>query len=167
MIKMIFCSDIMGAIGFNNDLLYNIKEDMKFFKDTTMHHKVVMGYNTWVSLPKKPLPNRVNYILCNDECDIEETENVKVLSNLEQVIELGKDDDIFIIGGAQLYNSIIDSGMLDEAYVTMVIDNHYSADRYVHIFKLAEVLPKREYIRTIKFKHYHNTLDAHIYKYSK
>ena len=167
MIKMIFCSDIMGAIGFNNDLLYNIKEDMKFFKDTTMHHKVVMGYNTWVSLPKKPLPNRVNYILCDGESDIEETENVKVLSNLEQVIELGENDDIFIIGGAQLYNSIIYSGKLDEAYVTMVIDKHYSADRFVHIFKLAEVLPKREYIRTIKFKQYHNILDAHIYKYSK
>jgi hypothetical protein len=50
----------------------------------------------------------------------------------------------------------------------MVIDKHYSADRYVHIFKLAEVLPKREYIRMIKFKHYNNIiLDAHIYKYSK
>jgi dihydrofolate reductase len=157
----------MGAIGCNNELLYNIKEDMKFFKDTTMHHKVVMGYNTWVSLPKKPLPNRVNYILCDGDCDIEETENIKVLSNLEQVIELGKNDDIFIIGGAQLYNSIIDSGMLDEAYVTMVIDKYYSADRFVHIFKLAEVLPKREDIRTIKFKNYNNTLDAHIYKYSK
>ena len=60
---MIVCTDTNGGIGAKNDLLFNIKDDMKFFRETTVNKKVVMGYNTWVSLPKKPLPKRENYVL--------------------------------------------------------------------------------------------------------
>ena len=51
MIKLIVCSDINGGIGRNNDLLFNIKEDMKFFREMTKGNIIVMGYNTWLSLP--------------------------------------------------------------------------------------------------------------------
>ena len=92
MIKMIVCVDINGGIGRENDLLFNIKEDMKFFKETTTGHKVVMGYNTWLSLPKKPLPNRENYVLYDGDEDIE---GATVLRSLEEVFELGKIFDVF------------------------------------------------------------------------
>lgn len=167
MIKMIFCSDINGGIGFDNDLIYNSKEDMKFFREMTTGHKVVMGYNTWVSLPKKPLPNRINYILCDRECDIEENENVKILRNLSELVELGKNEDIFVIGGAQLYNSVIYEDIVDEAYVTLVIDICHSADRFVHLYKMEENLTKRELLKSFKFAKHTYVLDAHIFKYTR
>lgn len=167
MIKMIVCTDIKGGIGFNNDLLYNIKEDMQFFKDTTTGHKIVMGYNTWVSLPKKPLPNRDNYILYNGDEHIEESENVHVIKNLFQVAKLGAVEDIFIIGGAQLYNDMIQYDLIDEAYVTLVVDINYSADKFIQLYKLGECLPKRELIKKIVFNHYYTELEAYIFKYTK
>lgn len=145
MIKMIVCVDINGGIGRENDLLFNIKEDMKFFKETTTGCKVVMGYNTWLSLPKKPLPNRENYVLYDGE---EKIEGATVLRSLEEVFELGKIFDIFIIGGAMVYNSIIHSGMLDEAYVTVVFEDG-NADVFIDYKHLRRTLNKGEFIKDI------------------
>ena len=63
MVKIIVAVDKKGAIGKNNDLLYTIKEDLKNFKELTSGNIVVMGRNTWDSLPIKPLPNRTNIVL--------------------------------------------------------------------------------------------------------
>ena len=81
MIKMIVCTDINGGIGRNNDLLFHIKEDMKFFKEKTLGCKIVMGYNTWLSLPNKPLPDRENYVLYDGE---EEIVGAKVLRDFNE-----------------------------------------------------------------------------------
>ena len=70
MIKMIVCTDINGGIGYKNDLLFSIEEDMLFFRETTKGHKVVMGYNTWLSLPKKPLPKRENYVIYDGDNEL-------------------------------------------------------------------------------------------------
>lgn len=145
MIKMIVCTDINGGIGRENDLLFNIKEDMKFFKETTTGHKIVMGYNTWLSLPKKPLPNRENYVLYDGDEDIE---GATVLRSLEEVFELGKIFDVFIIGGAMVYNSIIHSGMLDEAYITHVFANG-DADVFIDYKALRRLLPYGEFIKDV------------------
>jgi dihydrofolate reductase len=145
MIKLIVCVDNQGGIGCENDLLFNIKEDMKFFKEMTIGHKVVMGYNTWLSLPKKPLPNRDNFILYDGD---EEIEGATVLRNIEEVFELGKIYDIFIIGGAMVYNSIIHSGMLDEAYVTVVFEDG-NADVFIDYKHLRRTLDKGEFIKDI------------------
>jgi dihydrofolate reductase len=68
-LNLIYCKNILNNIGLNGDLLYHIPEDMKYFKDITSHeyikgHKniVIMGYNTWISIPDKykPLSNRIN-----------------------------------------------------------------------------------------------------------
>ena len=63
MIAAIVAVDNDWGIGYNNQLLENIPEDLKRFKELTTGHTVVMGTNTWKSLPKKPLPNRRNIIL--------------------------------------------------------------------------------------------------------
>ena len=168
MIKMIVCSDARGGIGFNNDLIYDIKEDMKFFKETTMGYKVVMGYNTWKSLPKKPLPGRVNYILYDGEDEvIEENENVHVLKNLYQVVKLGSVEDIFIIGGASVYNAMIDNDLIDEAYITIVDDIYYSSDTFINLFNISKYLKHRELIKVIKFERYSKEKEAHVFKYTK
>lgn len=150
MIKLIVCSDIHGGIGRNNDLLFNIKEDMKFFKETTTGYPVVMGYNTWLSLPFKPLPNRDNYVLCDDGYFIH---GATVFRNLDEVFELGKTEDIYIIGGAMVYNSIINSGLLDEAYITMVYADG-DADVFIDLQELEKRLPNKEIIKDISTEQY-------------
>ena len=162
MIKMIVCADAHGGIGSNNDLLYNIPDDMKFFRETTLNHKIVMGYNTWLSLPKKPLPKRENYVLYDGE---ETIEGAHVLKSLDEVIELGKTDDIFIIGGAMVYNEMIKNDLIDEAYITIVNDICYSADRHIDIFEVGRNLNHIEVLKKISFQHYFKEVDAIICKF--
>lgn len=166
MIKMILCSDIKGGIGFNNELLYNIRDDMKFFKKTTTGHKVVMGYNTWLSLPKKPLPNRENYVLY-DGYEHDNLEGAYELRTLNEVIELGKNNDIFVIGGAMVYNTLIELDLVDELYLTLVYDIHYSADRFVDLSKISKRLKHREFIKELEYSDRRGPVSVHVYKYYK
>ena len=63
MISAIVAVDNNWGIGYNGDLLLSIPDDLKRFKAITIGHNVVMGKNTWESLPKKPLPNRINIVI--------------------------------------------------------------------------------------------------------
>ena len=158
MIKMILCSDVTGAIGKDNDLLFHIKEDMEFFKEMTIGHKVVMGYNTWLSLPKKPLPKRDNYVLYNGKEDVKE-KGMVVLTSIEDVKKLAETDDIIIIGGAMLYNTMLKLDLVDEVYLTLVA-GYNEADAFVDLFELGKKLKHREFIKELNYK-----LDTHIYKF--
>ena len=159
MIKMILCCDINGGIGYKNDLLFNIDEDMKFFKETTINHKIIMGYNTWLSLPKKPLPKRENYVIYDGD---EEIEGVKVLRSFEEIKALGEIDDIFIIGGAMVYNDLVYLGMIDEAYVT-IVSAFTQADKFLDLEELNRKLPYREYIKDFKY----GNVKVQLFKYTK
>lgn len=118
MIKAIVCVDKNWAIGKNNDLLFHLKEDMKFFRETTLYSIVVMGENTMKSLPGgKPLKDRINIVLCPEGkeypgfvCFHDFDKLVKQL----QVLTC----DIYIIGGGMLYNSMLP--YYEEVYVTKV-----------------------------------------------
>ena len=83
MIKAIVAVDENWGIGYNGDLLEHVPEDLKRFKELTTNNIVVMGRKTWDSLPKKPLPNRLNIVVTSKQ--IEDMENVKFLS-LEETI---------------------------------------------------------------------------------
>ena len=159
MIKMILCCDINGGIGYKNDLLFSIDEDMKFFKETTINHKIIMGYNTWLSLPKKPLPKRENYVIYDGD---EEIEGVKVLRSFEEIKALGEIDDIFIIGGAMVYNDLVYLGMIDEAYVT-IVSAFTQADKFLDLEELNRKLPYREYIKDFKY----GNVKVQLFKYTK
>ena len=66
MINMIVAVDKRLGIGCNNKLLASIKPDMEYFKKVTANSVVVMGYTTYMSLPKRPLPNRINIVLTSN-----------------------------------------------------------------------------------------------------
>jgi dihydrofolate reductase len=66
MISAIVAVNNDWGIGYNGDLLEHIPEDLKYFKALTTGNTVVMGLNTWDSLPKKPLPNRTNMVISYD-----------------------------------------------------------------------------------------------------
>ena len=100
--------DQKWGIGKNNDLLFSLKEDMKFFRQTTMGKIVVMGSNTLKSFPGgNPLKNRTNIVLYPGG---EKREDCLVVESLDQLFEVLKNydtEDIFVIGGANgLHSSV-------------------------------------------------------------
>ena len=147
MIKIIVAVDEKGAIGRNNELLYHIKDDLKNFKNLTSGNVVVMGRNTWESLPIKPLPNRENIVLTTTN---KELNGAKVLNSFEELENYLKnaEKDIYIMGGASIYNQFMESKLIDEAHVTFVQDIVKDADTFISIEKLKELLPKENHITT-------------------
>lgn len=124
MIKAIVCADNSWAIGKKNDLLYNIKEDMRTFKATTTNYGeggiVVMGENTLLSLPgQKPLPKRVNIVLCKEGHKYEGFICIYDFNELVNILKLiSKVYDVYVIGGGMLYRSLLP--YYDEVFVTKV-----------------------------------------------
>lgn len=117
------------AIGKNNDLLFHLPTDLKYFKETTLNKVVVMGDRTYFSLPKRPLPNRINIVLSNNP-DFNEP-NVIIVRNLDELFEKLKKyntNDVFVTGGATVYNLLMD--YCDKAYITK-IDKIVPADTYI------------------------------------
>lgn len=93
-----------GCIGQNGKLPWNIPEDMKHFRDLTMGHVVLMGRKTWESLPEKfrPLPGRTNVVLTR-QTNFNVPSGVQVFSSLDEVRDAFADQEVFVIGGAELY----------------------------------------------------------------
>ena len=94
-----------GAIGRDGDLLWHIPEDLRHFKEVTAGGTVIMGRKTWESLPKKPLPGRLNIVMTRrKEYD---AEGAVVASSLEEAVEKAKDNEIFVIGGGEIYDRFL------------------------------------------------------------
>lgn len=118
------------AIGKDNKLLWRQKADMQYFKKLTQGKTVLMGKNTYLSLPKafRPLPNRLNIVISSGE-PIEIAENLVWYTSLELALEdlKKKDGEIMIIGGAQIYKQAIEK--VDTIYATE-IDAILDADTF-------------------------------------
>lgn len=116
--NLISSADINWGIGKNNELLFRVREDMAYFKEKTIGKVVVMGHNTFLSLPgQRPLAERTNIVLSTKENF--HVDGVIVCKNeVELFKELEKYDteDIFIIGGASVYEQFL--GFCDFAYIT-------------------------------------------------
>lgn len=128
MIKMIVAYDNNYAIGKDNDLLFFVKEDLKRFKQLTSNSTVVMGRKTYESLPEKnrPLPNRHNIILTRGIYPVSDI-NVSVLNSIDKVLEYAKMNDIWVIGGAGIYEQMLP--YTNEIYATHILDSK-PADSY-------------------------------------
>ena len=117
--KTIVAVDEKWGIGKNNDLLFHLPEDMRYFREKTTGKIVVMGSNTLKSFPGgKPLKNRINVVLWPDG----ETRNdcivVNSLNELSETLSRFDTDDVFIIGGAMFYKTMLP--YCDTAYITKV-----------------------------------------------
>ncbi len=116
-----------GAIGRKNELLWKIPEDMKYFKETTTGHPVVMGWNTWLSLPKRPLPNRKNIILSfENNC----LEGCIVFTDIDSCLEYIKKETetCFVMGGASIYKQLIKH--CSKLYITWIDEECNDADAF-------------------------------------
>ena len=89
-----------NELGKNNGLIFHIKEDMKYFREKTLNHKVVMGHKTWDSLPGK-LKNRENIVISRYDFSGPD----QIIHDINQFIDKNKDtnEEIFIIGGGTVY----------------------------------------------------------------
>lgn len=109
-------SDDLG-IGRNNDLLWNIPEDMKRFKKLTTGNTVIMGKRTWESLPKRPLPNRRNIVISDRQGEVIDGA-VMAYSIDEAVSKCSEEEESFIIGGGSIYRQFMP--IADRLYITHV-----------------------------------------------
>ncbi len=117
--KAIVAVDRVWGIGKNNDLLFSLKQDMEYFKSKTMNKVVVMGSNTLKSFPGgNPLKNRVNIVLFPGGEQREDCIIVQSLKELSETLKKYDTDDVFIIGGAMFYKTMLP--YCDTIYVTKV-----------------------------------------------
>lgn len=127
--KAIVAVDLNWGIGFKGNLLQRIPEDMKLFKQMTLGKVVVMGRETFESLPgKEPLKDRINIVLSKDRMFINEKVIIcRSIDELSHELKKYNSDDVFVIGGESVYTQLLP--YCTEAYVTK-IHNSYVADKY-------------------------------------
>ena len=119
------------AIGFQNKLIYWLPNDLKRFKTLTTGHTIIMGRNTFLSLPKGALPNRRNIVLSHSQkvfpgCD--------VYASLEEALKhCTPDEDIYIIGGASVYRQALK--IADRLCLTEIDDTPGDADTFFPPYK--------------------------------
>ena len=107
MIKAIVHADREWGIGKDNDMMFSLPKDMKFFRETTLGHVVVMGGNTLRSFPNQnPLKNRVNIVLSRgqvrDDCVI-----VRSYDELKAEMKRYENQDVYVIGGGAVYKELL------------------------------------------------------------
>jgi len=153
MIIGIAAVDRKGAIGKGGKLPWHYSADMKFFRETTSGHAVVMGRKTWLTIGK-PLKNRLNIVLSRDT-DIEPQESLIVFSDIESVLSFNKSlsTDLFVIGGAQIYEAFrehIEKWIITEVPLTVQGADAFMPKGYLDGFKVVDSKPLDDDL-TVKF----------------
>ncbi|MDR0968034.1 MAG: dihydrofolate reductase [Holosporaceae bacterium] len=124
MIKLIAIVDSDWGISKNGKVPWSFSEDRKLFRKKTINGVVVMGKNTFFSLPQ-PLEGRINCVVSESlEC----VDGVKIFRSLEKTI--AEYDDLWIIGGAKLYDHALKNDLVDYALITQVQKNR-AADKFI------------------------------------
>ncbi len=115
-----------NAIGKDNQLLLHLPEDMKWFKSITQGHKVIMGKNTFFSLPKRPLPGRINIVL--SDIPGEHIDGCQMAYSIADVIDqCDESQENFIIGGGSVYRQFLPHAQ--KLYITK-IHTSFEADTF-------------------------------------
>lgn len=126
-ISIIVAIDLNNGIGKNNKLLCYLPNDLKHFKEVTLGHSIIMGRKTFESLPNGALPGRKNIVLTKDQ-QLKFKDCISSTS-LEEAINLTRDEEqVFIIGGASLYDEAID--IADNLYITHINHLFNEADTF-------------------------------------
>ena len=126
-----------NGIGKNNDLLWHLPGDMKFFRQQTTGFPVITGRKNYESIPEKfrPLPNRDNIIITRQDINYP---NAFVCNSLEAGIKLAKQknsEKIYIIGGGQIYKQCLEQNLVNKMLITWV-EADIEADTYFPNFNL-------------------------------
>ena len=170
MIISILNCDKEYGIGKKNGLLFELKEDMRYFRKTTLNHVVAMGENTLLSFPnQKPLKNRTNIVLSSDFThNYEGVINVHDFQQFLNVVDnYSKREDVYIIGGASMYRQMLP--YVDYVYLTKVDAVGHAEVFFVNIDEdenfevVSESDPVQDGDYTIKFVVYKNKNKQNIH----
>lgn len=125
-ISIIVAIDENNGIGLNNNLLAYIPADLKRLKAITTGHAVIMGKNTWLSLPKRPLPERENIVVTSRNGEI--FNGATLVHSIDEAVALLPDnDESFVMGGASIYTQMFP--FANRLYLT-VIHKEFEADTF-------------------------------------
>jgi dihydrofolate reductase len=138
--KLIVACDPKGGIGYNNELPWtNLQGDLPRFKELTTGKVILMGRNTWESLPKRPLPNRINVVVTSKNID-----GITTINSLPERDYMDL-NDVWLIGGAKLINS--SWHLVDEVHLSRTF-TEYTCDTSIDLVKL-----EREFMCWFKEEH--------------
>lgn len=124
-ISFIFAMDRNRAIGVNNKLPWHLPGDLKFFKNVTMGHPILMGRKTYESIGK-PLPGRRNVILTQNTAY--QAEGCEVIHSVDEAIETFREQELFVIGGAEIFKLF--ASHVNRMYITY-IEDEFEADTFM------------------------------------
>ncbi len=130
MITLIWCEDKDTGIGINNSIPWHIKEDLEFFKKTTLNHPIIMGRKTFESIGK-PLKNRKNIIITRNKNYKVEDSSVEIYNDVNELLKRYNNQDVFVIGGKQIY--LLFNNHADKLLVSR-LPNSYNCDTFMNDF---------------------------------
>lgn len=143
-ISLIVAHDDRLGIGAKNRLLWRIKKDFRHFKIVTLGHPVIMGRKTFESIGK-PLPGRTNIIITRNQNF--KTPGILVVESIEQAIKLAAakpgSEEIFIIGGGEIYRQAMADNLVDKLYITHV-QGDFQADTFFPDYSHFKLLKRQE-----------------------
>ena len=155
MLSIIVAISENNAIGKAGDLLCHLPNDLQYFKRQTSGCTVVMGKKTFESLPKRPLPNRRNIVLTQQaDFTYEQTEVAHSVPELMDMLRA--DEQVFIIGGGQVYRQFLP--LVDKLYITHIHHTWDDADTF-----FPEIDPS---IWQCISEEHHDADDRHPYTYT-
>lgn len=117
MIHLIVAAAENNVIGQNGHLPWHLPDDLKFFKETTMGHVILMGRKTYESIGR-PLPGRTNVVLTRNP--YWQAPGIEVVNSLKEAVDKYADKELFITGGAELFALAIDQNLIQSIYLTRV-----------------------------------------------
>lgn len=162
MINIIAAITDNNALGKDNKLLFRLKKDMAHFKNITTDNVVIMGRKTYESIGKT-LPNRVNIVLSRN---MKSNEDFYTFDSIEKAIEWSKENypqkEIFIIGGASVYDKALKDDMVDKLYMTKIKQTVEDADAF-----FPEIDYKRKWSITSVERFFENGIEFFIYEAEK
>jgi dihydrofolate reductase len=150
-VSLVLACTFDGGIGYNNDIPWDIPQEIRKFRKITTVCKspdkinaVIMGRKTWESLGR-PLPNRLNIIVTTDYNYKVDKENVTVAHSINGALyqcDKAYIEHIFIIGGAQIYNSFLQSskylGLVDKIYLSVMFYDSYKTNIHINMDAIFE-----------------------------
>ena len=153
MITLIAAVSDNNALGLNNQLLWHLPDDFKRFKSITTGFHIIMGRKTFESFPK-PLPNRTHVIISRQQ--YQAPEGCIVVNSIDEAIKIcPKDEDVYIIGGGEIYKQSI--GISDKIDITRV-HNTFEADTFFPEIDLN--------LWQLDFEEFHQKDEKHAFDYT-
>ena len=130
MLTLVYAQDQAGGIGYQNQLPWHLPNDLKFFKQVTLGHAILMGRRTFESMGCRLLPGRTSYVLTRQEDYKSEIEGLHRVHDLEEIKSLAQDQEVMVIGGAEIFAAILP---LADRVIRTQIKATFPADTFVAV----------------------------------